>query len=224
MAYERQTWRNDDPNTPLSAERLTWMELGIEGAHQVSQEPGPQGPPGEPGADGDPGPPGPPGEVSMEQLDQRIPPGLALSVDTSVGTRILAGEHMVYGNTGRRDVSALVDNVSTAQGWEGMWTQRVGSKVTVEFEATVDSTVGRETPFTLPLPEGFRPAAQWVDYLGGGVTFLDGTATVIGVGNPYAALALAPTHSLEPGTAVSFVVTYTTNDPWPVALPGTQPE
>ena len=33
MAYARNTWNNDDPNTPLSAERLNRIEQGIESAH-----------------------------------------------------------------------------------------------------------------------------------------------------------------------------------------------
>ena len=33
MAYARNTWNNDDPNTPLSAERLGRIEQGIESAH-----------------------------------------------------------------------------------------------------------------------------------------------------------------------------------------------
>ena len=33
MAYARNTWNNDDPKTPLSAERLNRIEQGIESAH-----------------------------------------------------------------------------------------------------------------------------------------------------------------------------------------------
>lgn len=33
MAYEKQNWNNDDPTTPVSAERLSYMEAGIEAAN-----------------------------------------------------------------------------------------------------------------------------------------------------------------------------------------------
>ena len=49
MAYEKQTWNNGDPATPLSAERLNHIEDGIAG---IELTPGPQGPAGPPGADG----------------------------------------------------------------------------------------------------------------------------------------------------------------------------
>lgn len=49
MAYEKQTWNNGDPATPLSADRLNHIEDGIAG---IELTPGPQGPAGPPGADG----------------------------------------------------------------------------------------------------------------------------------------------------------------------------
>ena len=48
MAYTPQEWRNDDPTTPLSADRLNHIEQGIA---DVELTPGP---PGDPGADGFP--------------------------------------------------------------------------------------------------------------------------------------------------------------------------
>lgn len=33
MAYDKQTWNNDDPATPITAERLGHIEDGIAGAH-----------------------------------------------------------------------------------------------------------------------------------------------------------------------------------------------
>lgn len=38
MAYQPQEWRNDDPSTPLSAERLLHMEEGIAAATKEAQE------------------------------------------------------------------------------------------------------------------------------------------------------------------------------------------
>lgn len=42
------------------------------------------------------------GKADASTLDARIPAGLALRVDTSVGTRVFAGDTMIYGDTGRR--------------------------------------------------------------------------------------------------------------------------
>lgn len=39
MAYSPQTWNNDDPATPLSAERLTHIEDGIEAADTAATAP-----------------------------------------------------------------------------------------------------------------------------------------------------------------------------------------
>lgn len=38
MAYEPQTWTNDDPETPLSAERMTHIEEGIEAADEKAED------------------------------------------------------------------------------------------------------------------------------------------------------------------------------------------
>lgn len=64
MAYEKQTWTNNDPATPLSADRLNHIEDGIA---NIELTPGPAGPKGDKGdagaagAKGDVGPAGPAG-------------------------------------------------------------------------------------------------------------------------------------------------------------------
>ena len=55
MAYTPQEWRNGDPSTPLSADRLNHIEQGIAGIELL------EGPPGEKGDKGDKGDPGTPG-------------------------------------------------------------------------------------------------------------------------------------------------------------------
>ena len=52
MAYEKQTWNNDDPETPLSAARLNHIEDGIANVELTPGPEGPQGPAGPAGADG----------------------------------------------------------------------------------------------------------------------------------------------------------------------------
>ena len=67
MAYTPQEWRNDDPTTPLSADRLNHIEQGIAGIELLE---GPQGPPGDPGPQGEQGPPGDKGDPG-----EQGPPG-----------------------------------------------------------------------------------------------------------------------------------------------------
>lgn len=52
MAYEKQTWNNDDPSTPLSAARLNHIEDGIANVELTPGPEGPQGPEGPAGPAG----------------------------------------------------------------------------------------------------------------------------------------------------------------------------
>ena len=69
MAYEKQTWNNGDPATPLSAERINHIEDGIAG---IELTPGPQGPAGPPGADGAKGAKGDKGDKGDPGADSPI--------------------------------------------------------------------------------------------------------------------------------------------------------
>lgn|SRR5690625_4278763 len=72
MAYEKQTWKNDDPETPLSAARLNHIEDGIANVEltpgpEGPQGPeGPEGPAGAKGAKGDKGETGPDGPAGAD--------------------------------------------------------------------------------------------------------------------------------------------------------------
>lgn len=87
MAYEKQTWNNDDPSTPLSAARMDHIEDGIanveltpgpEGPEGPEGPKGPEGPAGKDGAKGTKGEPGPAGAdgadgaPSQEQWDDLV--------------------------------------------------------------------------------------------------------------------------------------------------------
>lgn len=61
MAYEKQTWKNDDPSTPLSAARLGHIEDGIANVELTPGPEGPEGPAGPAGAAGAKGDTGPAG-------------------------------------------------------------------------------------------------------------------------------------------------------------------
>ena len=75
MAYEKQTWKNDDPSTPLSAARLNHIEDGIANVELTPGPEGPQGPAGPAGADGakgakgDTGPAGAKGDAGPAGAD-----------------------------------------------------------------------------------------------------------------------------------------------------------
>lgn len=75
MAYEKQTWKNDDPSTPLSAARLNHIEDGIANVELTPGPEGPQGPAGPAGADGakgakgDAGPAGAKGDTGPAGAD-----------------------------------------------------------------------------------------------------------------------------------------------------------
>lgn len=62
MAYEKQTWKNDDPSTPLSAARMDHIEDGIANVELTPGPEGPQGPEGPEGPEGPKGPEGPAGK------------------------------------------------------------------------------------------------------------------------------------------------------------------
>ena len=46
--------------------------------------------------------------ASRTELDDRVPASLGLHLDTTVGTRLMAGGTMIYGDTGWRDVTSLI--------------------------------------------------------------------------------------------------------------------
>lgn len=86
--YTPQTWKNDDPSTPLSAERLNHMESGIKAAADGAVA-GPKGDKGEPGETGpagpagETGPAGPAGPKGEDGKDADITPAEAVEDATS---------------------------------------------------------------------------------------------------------------------------------------------
>src|SRR5699024_8444203 len=110
---------------------------------------------GEPGPQGDKGEPG---EVTLAQLNQ------AIRVDTSVGTRVFAGDTMIYGDTGRRMLTqwnsagevtygTLPSGIVPTPGVSGgIYIRRVGARVTISLIA---ASAGSSAP-SIPIPDGFR--------------------------------------------------------------------
>lgn len=85
--------------------------------------------------------------AAKSHADGRTPP---ITVDTSVGTRIMVGDTMVFGDTGWRDVTALI-----APGWtvETVQIKRETNTVKVRF---VNMTAGPTGSLLLNLPVGWR--------------------------------------------------------------------
>lgn len=173
---------------------------------------------GEPGVDGQDGQDGV-GGITPEQLDDRIPGSLSMALADGVGTRIFAGSTMLFGDTGLLDISHLLVRVTSSQTWEGLTIRREGDKVTVEGEFTIAGNVGRESPFTIDLPEGFRPASQWKDFLGTGIVMSGDSNRMVAVGNPYNVNQLFPSETLAEGEVLGFQIIYFTNDLWPSEAP-----
>lgn len=69
MAYEKQTWKNDDPSTPLSAARLNHIEDGIANVELTPGPEGPQGPAGPAGPAGADGAKGAKGDAGPAGAD-----------------------------------------------------------------------------------------------------------------------------------------------------------
>lgn len=192
----------------------------------IDGETGPdlKGEPGEPGSDGNDGEDGRDGQdgvggITPEQLDERIPGSLSLSLVDDVGTRIFAGSTMLFGDTGLLDISHLLVRVTSSQTWEGLTIRREGDKVTVEGEFTIAGNISRESPFTADLPEGFRPASQWKDFLGTGIVMSGDSNRMVAIGNPYNVNQLFPSETLAEGEVLGFQIIYFTNDLWPSEAP-----
>ncbi|MDO5373020.1 MAG: hypothetical protein Q4F10_06165 [Corynebacterium glutamicum] len=88
--------------------------------------------------------------VNKKYVDSKVPSGLELRVDTTVGTRIFAGNTMIHGDTGWRNISA-----SLQSGWTGtLLIKRSGGEVMVRG---LDMSPTNATGVNLvELPTGFQ--------------------------------------------------------------------
>lgn len=178
-------------------------------------DPGPKGATGArgaTGAKGDKGDKGDPGEVTLEQLNQ------AIRVDTSVGTRVFSGDVMIYGNTGICVATDLVPGMDfTQRDHHGAWITREGN--TVSLWGTGYS-IGA-SHLTNTLPSGFRPpTGHYVANVGSGTA--SGATYPIGHHNAWTRLTFSGGNPPE-GLNLSIQARWTTGDPWPTTLPGTDP-
>lgn len=149
-----------------------------------------------------------------------------ITIDTSVGTRVLVGGHMVHGDTGARDVTAAFasglasDNAGRIRIWKR------GSGVVVEF-STVTLAPGSGTiVWASVLPTGWQPARSLVSFSAARSTAFD-TAQMIGI-NGSAMYWLAElkvgssvtSNTTRPASPVSGQIEFYAPG-WPTTLPGT---
>lgn len=140
---------------------------------------------------------------------------LDLRLDTTVGTRIFAGDTMIYGDTGRRSVPDLTTSLDVStSGTHGLHIRRVGGLVTLTGSGRW--IAGQWVTETLPL--GFRP--HNVEYLSArGIAIVDATTRMFGNSGTLLRLSF-PTPFPAEGVSVGLNASWYTDDPWPSTLPG----
>ena len=153
--------------------------------------------------------------ATREYVDSTI--ANALRVDTTVGTRVFAGNTMAYGDTGERKIEDLATGFDFGTSTNHTMTiRRVGNEVTL---AGVGVRTEAVSFFTGTLPLGFRPKS-------GEYRANRGLATVesrlVPLGNNNSLLRISSTGSIiDVGARVEFTVRWSTLDSWPTSLPGT---
>ena len=178
-------------------------DKGDQGEQGPQGEIGPEGPQGPQGDKGDPG------EVTLEQLNQ------AIRVDTSVGTRVLSGDTMIYGDTGWREI--VPEN-----GWVGaMYVRRVNN--TVYYRGKISAETASSSN-AWDIPTGFR-AGNIVSSNGHGYEY--GRAMVYTeesepkIRNVSFYFSRFSITSYDSAHSYGVNVSYPTTNSWPTSLPGT---
>lgn len=143
-------------------------------------------------------------------------------VDTTVGTRVFVGDVMIYGDTGRRDVSSLlISPVWDIKALDSVVLAREGHRVDFAARMTVsDEGVGtlRNSTGIIQAPPGFRPDGYSI---WGMVTTNTGIAALRTV-TSYGAIEIRESGGTwEPGEVVRAIGSWRTPDAWPTNLPGT---
>ena len=149
-------------------------------------------------------------------------------IDTTVGTRVFAGDTMIYGDTGWRDVSQyLVPGLAISSSFGRARMRRIGGRV--EFDVKLDVLQAGISGIFQGIPRGLWPISKYpmdnqiftATTTGAGVSSLtSGTHAGVfypndnpirtGVGTPWP----------NQGT-IAWTSSYATDDTWPTSLPGT---
>lgn len=84
----------------------------------------------------------------------------ALRVDTTVGTRVFFGNRMIYGDTGWRNITSLIPEVTSGT----VRVRRINEVSYISFSSTVFSTTSAGLNISRMIPAGFRIADTGFTY------------------------------------------------------------
>ena len=151
-------------------------------------------------------------------------------IDTTVGTRVFAGDTMIYGDTGRRMLTGWDSTGAVTYGTlpsgivptpgvsGGIYIRRIGHRVTMYLIA---ANAGSSSP-SIPIPDGFRvtsapfPFTNLFPIRAGGVTHarIGATSTFLG--------GMAAGANMADGTnSYAASISWDATQSWPTTLPGT---
>ena len=152
---------------------------------------------------------------------------VALRLDTTVGTSIFAGNTMIHGDTGWRDISGyLVPGLVVSGNFGRARMRRSGNRI--EFDLKVDVNTSGLTAIFEGIPSGYRPVPTYP--MDNGIfthSAAGASASMLKAGgragvfyNSEKPLQTgASTPFPNPGT-VAWTGSYATEDPWPSTLIG----
>ena len=152
--------------------------------------------------------------AALKNHESRIPATLAMRLDTTVGTRIFAGTHMLYGDTGWRDVTSMIPEAATLtlSPDAKIMMRRINGDVIFRIEGEAVSGTS-ETSLLVQVNEGWRPPISTQ------APFLHGSA--IRHSRLWITIDdMIPDSVIVPESRAG-ETRWTTQDGWPSTLPGT---
>ena len=140
----------------------------------------------------------------------------ALRVDTTVGTRVFFGEHMITGDTGTREVSDIAAGFDfTTSSRHRLTLRRVGDQI---FLKAVGVRTAEDAWITDAIPQGFRPRSGEYHAMRGAAL---SKGVIYPLGNSVTLFRLSTSvGALKIGDTVNMNATWLTDNPWPSSLPG----
>ena len=212
--------------TPVPGAPVAGTIKGDKGDKGDTGPKGATGARGATGAKGDKGDKGDPGEVTLEQLNQ------AIRVDTSVGTRVFAGDVMIYGDTGTRglvewDSEGVVTYGEMPVGLEptsgvrgGIYIRRINEDVTVSLIGVSATNVAP----IIPVPDGF--AVTYAPFPMITMNPVRSKMTIsakVGRGYLYLTGAIVGDRLGDSGPSYAATMTWKATDSWPKSPTGADP-
>ena len=152
-----------------------------------------------------------------------------IRIDTTVGTRVFAGDTMIFGDTGRRMLTGwnsagevtygtLPSGIVPIPGVSGgIYIRRIGARVTIYLIA---AQAGSSAP-SIPIPDGFRvtsapfPYTNLLPIRAGGVTHAR-----IGVAFIFLSEATKGANMADGSNSYAASISWDATQSWPTTLPG----